>query len=53
MYINAFNKMLENRKARGKKDVWKDGHDVMDWWLEVGKHEVKGQYNLFDEDIYG
>ena len=53
LYINAFDRMLEARRQKGKKDVWKDGQEVFDWWLEVGKHEVKGQYKLFDEGIYG
>lgn len=53
MYISAFDRMLEARKTKGKKDIWKNGQDVLDWWLETGKHEVKGQYSLFDEDIYG
>lgn len=53
MYISAFNRMLANRKARGKEAKWKSGEEVFEWWMEINKHEVKGQYNLFDEDIYG
>lgn len=54
-YINAFQKMLEHRKADGMKirKDWTDGQAVFDWWIEKNKHEVKGQYNLFDEGILG
>ena len=53
LYIQAFEKMLEVRRKKGKKDRWKDGEEVFYWWIEEGKHNCKGQYNLFDEDIYG
>ena len=52
-YIKAFEKMLEVRKERGLQNEWKNGEEVFYWWIQQGKHECKGQYNLFDEDIYG
>lgn len=37
LYIKAFEEMLKVRKAEGKiDDNWKDGQDVMDWWLSGG-----------------
>lgn len=53
MYINAFQKMVQNRKDRGLECQWETGEEVFDWWMETYKYGVKGQYNLFDEDIYG
>lgn len=32
-YINAFERMLEERRKRGLKTVWETGEDVMKWWL--------------------
>lgn len=52
-YIKAFDRMLEVRKQKGLKSDWKTGEEVFCWWIGQGKHEFKGQYNLFDEDIYG
>ena len=40
MYIRAFDKMLEERKRRGKvDDQWRSGftgRDLMHWWMEDG-----------------
>ncbi len=54
-YINAFQKMVDKREQDGKEQrgTWTCGQAVFDWWIEKWKHEVKGQYSLFDEDIYG
>ena len=43
IYIIAFQKMIENRKVKGKKCEWESGKEVFDWWIETGKHQVKGQ----------
>lgn len=32
-YIRAFDKMLENRRARGLETKWKTGQEVYDWWI--------------------
>lgn len=59
MYIKTFERMLEARKLAGKSNegdgyhAWKTGQDVFDWWVESYKRIPKGQYSLFDEDIYG
>lgn len=36
MYINAFDKMLQERKLRGKESQWQNGNDVFHWWMEDG-----------------
>lgn len=34
-YIRAFDKMLENRKAKGLPiKGWRNGEDVFEWWIE-------------------
>lgn len=55
LYINAFDKMLEARKERGKIDQeWRmgtTGLDVFNWWMEYDV--LPGQMDLFemeDED---
>lgn len=32
-YLKCFEKMLEKRRAMGKKTTWKTAQEVMDWWL--------------------
>lgn len=53
MYINAFDRMIKHRKAKNMTCAWKTGEEAFDWWMETYKYGVKGQYSLFDEDIYG
>lgn len=48
LYLNAFREMLKTRKEKGLKEIWKDEQEVFDWWIEEGKHNVKGQLSLFD-----
>ena len=53
-YHNAFDKMLKARKAKGKDDVtgkdgyhaWHTAEDVMSWWMEEYKYNIKGQERL-------
>ena len=33
MYLRAFDRMLFERKKKGKETTWKTPQDVMDWWL--------------------
>lgn len=49
MYINAFDRAIETRQKKGLKEIWSDGQDMFDWWIEENKHNVKGQLNLFEE----
>lgn len=46
-YIRAFGKMLEVRKARGRKNTttWKSAADVFEWWMEDSN--IPGQMELF------
>lgn len=48
LYINAFDKAIENRKKRGLKEIWKTGQEMFDWWMEENKYNVKGQMSLFE-----
>ena len=54
LYISAFDRMIENRKAQGKfiesegYHNWTDGEAVFEWWLEEYKRNIKGQMNLED-----
>lgn len=51
LYINAFDRMLEERKRRNKLDgSWSSGHtgaDVFNWWMEYDI--LPGQVDLFEE----
>lgn len=50
MYISAFDRMLEERKRRGKmrdsSPMWNTGLDVFNWWMQYDV--IPGQMN-FDE----
>jgi len=47
LYIAAFDRMLKHREAAGKKNEWKTGEEVFNWW--IGKDELNGQLSLFDD----
>lgn len=47
LYINAFDRMIEERIAKGKETEWKNGEEVFDWWIGEHQHNVKGQLSLF------
>ena len=41
MYIRAFDRMLEARKAKGKDDHnCKNGYDVFQWWMEENPNQI-------------
>lgn len=46
-YIKAFERMLEERKRRGKNHGWMNANDVFNWWMEYD--ELFGQYSMFEE----
>lgn len=49
-YIKAFDKLVQLRIADGLETRWKDGQDVMDWWLGKKKDKpVPGQISMFEE----
>lgn len=43
-YIHAFNRMIEERKKRGKKTKWESGEEVFLWWME--DKNIPGQMEL-------
>ena len=49
MYIRAFGRMLEARKARGLTGKWKTAEDVFHWWMEDGV--LPGQIEMNFEEL--
>lgn len=51
MYISAFDRMVEERKKRGRTDFatsnWKSGIDTFHWWMEDGV--IPGQISLLED----
>lgn len=39
-YIRAFDRMVQKRKEDGQPTTWKDGEDVMRWWLKEEQEET-------------
>lgn len=35
LYIKAFDKLVIENKRKGRDRGWKDGKEIMDWWLEL------------------
>ena len=51
LYLKAFEKMLEERKRRGKNgSTWRlaTAEDVFNWWMEYDT--IPGQIDLFEEE---
>ena len=46
MYIHAFERMLQERKRRGKKSKWKTADEVFLWWME--DQNIPGQMSITD-----
>ena len=46
LYILAFERMLEERKRRGKECKWKTGEEVFLWWME--DENIPGQMSIED-----
>jgi phosphoadenosine phosphosulfate reductase len=42
-YVRAFDKMVDVRKAAGKRCDWATGQDVMNWWLNDVAHVADEQ----------
>ena len=40
MYIHAFDRMLEARKAAGKETKWESGREVFRWWMEENPDQL-------------
>lgn len=48
LYVAAFERMLEARRAKGKPCDWQTGRDVFRWWME--DKNIAGQLSMFDEE---
>ena len=49
MYINAFERMLNECKKRGKNpETWHSGVDVFHWWMEDGV--LPGQFEIEEDE---
>lgn len=46
MYISAFERMLDARKAKGLPCDWQTGMDVFRWWME--DDNISGQLSMDD-----
>ena len=48
-YIRAFDRMIANRKAKGKECKWQNGEEVMKWWIGEVKNtkQIDGQCRMF------
>lgn len=46
LYLHAFDRMLRERKRRGKESKWKTGEEVFAWWME--DKNIPGQMSLDD-----
>lgn len=51
MYIKAFDKMIEVRKAKGKDTQWKSGEEVFLWWIEDDNIEGQLSFDYENEVI--
>lgn len=47
-YVKAFDKMLDNMPEKNKVVTWKNGQEVMDWWLFGGKETDENQISFED-----
>nr|DAU71924.1 MAG TPA: hypothetical protein [Caudoviricetes sp.] len=39
LYVRAFDRMVEKRKTDGLPTEWKNGEEVMRWWLNDNPKE--------------
>lgn len=49
-YIRTFNRMIDERKARGLSTEWETGEDVFHWWMEDGV--LPGQIEIDWEEMF-
>ena len=50
-YIRAFDRMLEERRLRGKSCQWQSGVDVFHWWMEDGVLPGQEVLDGFEEEM--
>lgn len=46
LYLHAFDRMLKERKRRGKESKWKNAEEVFLWWME--DDNIPGQMSIED-----
>lgn len=44
MYVHAFDRMVQERLRRGLPTKWKDGEEVMTWWLGDDPDQIQIDY---------
>lgn len=44
MYINAFTRMLAERKRRGLETQWKTGEEVFQWWMNEDINQMELEF---------
>lgn len=44
LYLHAFDRMIEERKKRGKETEWKSAEEVFSWWMH--DDNLPGQMEL-------
>lgn len=49
-YIKCFDKMLEERRRKGKKTGFQNGQEVFDWWLYGKTSYTKSMQGEFEWD---
>ena len=50
-YIRAFDRMLEERRKRGRPCQWQSGVDVFHWWMEDGVLPGQEVLDGFEENV--
>lgn len=50
-YLRAFQRMIDNRIAKGLATSWKTPEEVFDWWVYGGQEaELEGQTDIWEGD---
>ena len=49
-YFRAFEKMLEERKRRGKDCTWQSAVDVYNWWLNYDVLPGQMSFDDYEEE---
>ena len=39
-YIRTFDRMIEERRRRGKPEIWKTGEECFKWWMEEDASQI-------------
>ena len=49
-YLNAFEKMLRERKLRERKTEWQNANDVFNWWMDYDIMPGQISFDDYEED---